>query len=113
MTNKILRFAGQMTVTIASGGAVSDALDIGEWAGGVLLVPSGYGENLTLTFQVAEAEDGTYLDLHDKDGTQLSVTMVAGDAFEIPEQVFLAEWLKLKIGANASADATLYLSCKG
>lgn len=109
----IQRMVTTRTLTIASGSDTTDAFPVGTWAGGVLMVPAGYGSNLTLTFLCAEEEDGTYLPMYDKDGNALGVTMVAGQAFEIPEQVFLADWIKLKIGANAAANETLYLTTKG
>lgn len=95
-------------VTIDSSGDTSQWLDIGPWAGGRIICPSGYGGNLSVTFEETHEAGGTAVTM-----TGLSVTLVAGESIEIPDNVFLAAYARIKVGASPASDETLYVSLKG
>lgn len=97
---------------IASGATTSNGVDVSRLAGGVLFVPSAYISNATLVFHACDTEDGTYLPLTDTAGDAVGLTITAGEAIEVPEQVFLCPFVKVVIGAVADQAETLTLAAK-
>lgn len=64
---------GYQSATI-NGGTASGAIDLLENTLIGLRIPASMSGTL-LTFKAAEKEDGTYIDLYDKDNAQISVTI--------------------------------------
>lgn len=109
------------SVVISSGADVSGRFNLETKAGALLIVASGYSSNLTLTFEVADlseseiAEGGspTWYPLCDSSGSAVSLTMVAGRAYQLPDAVNFSGVIRLKIGANATQNETFSLITKG
>lgn len=120
MTAKIKRQETVLDATIPVNTALSNALDIREYAIFQALIPANT-EGTTLTFQACDTLDGTYLNLYEN-GTEVSITVAAGRAESLdPIAGALAgtHFLKIRTGTAASATnqsgagATIKLVCKG
>lgn len=86
------------TLTIASGEAVSDALDMRDYAVGVIFMPDTW-TTADIGAKVCATEDGTYVPLKDLSnayGTDVSIDgPVASAAYILPVYCFGAHYLKL------------------
>lgn len=102
----ILRKRKDVTATIASGAAASDAVDARGYSGGGYRLPSTF-DGTALTFQVSEAEAGTYATLYDQYGSALSVVVAASRAYPLPQELFGWPFFKLVSGTNQSTSNTL------
>jgi hypothetical protein len=111
-----------VTATIASGQALSGAIELNEHAAHRLLalvMPAAW-TTANLTFQAAATLDGTYQNLHNDEGTEVSVTAAASRVIAIDKAVAsLAplRFLKIRSGTgatpvNQAADRTLTLLVK-
>lgn len=72
-------------------------------------LPAGF-DSTALTFQVADEEGGTYLDVYDSSGTEISVTCAAERHILIEPQTFAgARWLKVVPDTSQSPDLEITL----
>lgn len=86
---------------IASGAALSDAIDLGDLRAVRFAVPSAWTAAV-LTFQVSY-NGTTWADLYDEAGAEVSYTLVAGKSMRLP----FADWagirfFKLRSGTSAA-----------
>lgn len=92
------------TLTIASGQTTSDAVDIQYFALAGLIFPAAF-TGATITFQVSDALDGTFVELVDQAGAAISVTATDGKAVGLDDAAReLAPWRYFKI-VSAGAEA--------
>lgn len=91
------------TVTIASSGTTSQAVDVGEWLIAGIVTPAAL-TGITMTFTGALTEGGTYRPLRDSSGTAISVTVSPDDHILIEPQTFAGvSWIKLVSGSTEAA----------
>ena len=97
------------TVTIASSGTTSQAVDVGEWLIAGIVTPAAL-TGIAMTFTGALTEGGTYRPLRDSSGTAISVTVAASRHILVEPQTFAgARWLKLVSGTAEGAARTITL----
>lgn len=83
--------------SIAESAAVSGVIDIREWSGAIVITPAAWTA-ANIGIQVAEASDGTFVILRDKDGVAVQVGTVKTDGargYALPTEVFAAGFIKL------------------
>lgn len=112
-----------VTLTISSGSAVSDAVDMRDYGGGIIHMPAGWTA-ADLGAQTSASSGGTYQDLVDGSnayGTDVAVEdATASNDYPIPPFWFGAHYLKLHsqntdgTGAdvNQAADRTVVIDLK-
>jgi hypothetical protein len=92
------------SLTIASGAAVTEAFDMSNHAGGIVMMPAAWTA-ANIGFQVAETEGATYYPLYDDAGDIVEIASPAVDnAYSIPAEVFGAAWVKLWSQDGAASD---------
>lgn len=104
----IERAYAKSTLTIADGAAISQALWMGSWAGGYVLIPDSWTA-ANMGFQVSEAEAGTFAILRDESGSpvQISGILTTGArAYALPAELFGALWVKLWSKSTTAATET-------
>ena len=95
--------ASSTTVTIASSGTTSQAIDVGEWLIAGIVTPAAL-TGVAFTFTGALTESGTYRPLVDSTGAAISVTVSADDHVLIEPQTFAGvSWIKLVSGSAEAA----------
>lgn len=103
------------TAEIASGGTESGVINIQDYAIAGVITPSAL-TGTALTFKACATKDGTFVDVYDSDGNQVSATATASRAIGLSasEADALAPWQWVKIVSNASegADRSLTLVLK-
>ena len=87
-----------VTATIASGAALSDAIDVRAYGAGIVIMPAAWTA-ADLGIQVCATATGTFVPLLDTSngyGTDVSVDAVAaGKAYPLPDYIFAASYIKL------------------
>ena len=92
------------TLTIANGVAISDAVDMRDYAGGQVLMPAAWTA-ANIGFKIASSEGDTYFPLYDSDGAIIEIGSPAVDkAFQLPIDIFGALWIKLWSQDGAGGD---------
>ncbi len=92
--------------TIANGQSLSDAVEIGTNALGGIYMPAAF-TGTVLTFQVALTLAGTYQNLYDDSGTEVSATVAAGRGVSLDFAALkIGQWRFLKIRSGTSAAPT-------
>ena len=92
------------TLTIASGAAVTEALDVSIYTSGIVLMPAAWTA-ASLGVQVSDREGGTYYPLYTKAAAISEVDGPAvSKAYALPEEAFTASWVKLWSQDGAGAD---------
>lgn len=119
---KILRDFAVKTVTIPLNGALSDAVDISQFAGGVLEIPAVMTA-CNLGFKFCDTEGGTYKIVGGKDATVAEISNVkTGEArgYDLPAELFGLSWIKVwskatsaETDVNQGAARTIKLFLKG
>jgi len=109
------------TLTIANGAAVSDALDMRDYGGGLIYMPADWTA-ADLGAQICATIDGTYQTLKDRSngfGTDVSIDGAVDDvAYPIPAFWFGAHFLKLfshngsGVAANQGAARSIVVMLK-
>lgn len=94
-----------VTATITSGTSLSEAINTGDMKlAGIKM--SGAWNAANLTFQGCEIEGGTYMDIYDDAGTELSVTAAANHAIALTDKVFEAvnayKYIKIRSGTSST-----------
>jgi hypothetical protein len=91
-------------LNIANGTAVSEAFEMSNHAGGIVLMPAAWTA-ASIGFQVSDSPSGTYYPLYDDGGTLVQISGPAVDnAYSIPAEVFGAAWVKLWSQDGAAVD---------
>ena len=100
-------------LTIANGAATSDAFEMSNHAGGIILMPAAWTA-ASIGFKVSDSPTGAYYPLYDANGSLVQISgPAASQAHTIPAEVFAAAWVKLwsqdgsANDANQSAPRTL------
>jgi hypothetical protein len=83
-----------VSVTVAAAVANSTEIDIQEFSGGTIYIPSG-GPSETWTVYAKDPSDGTYLALQDKDGNTVTLIVAASEAHEMDPAIFACQFIKL------------------
>lgn len=107
------------TVTISSGTSLSGEVDLGPYELVAIHMPAGW-DAADLTFQAADSPGGTFHDLYDDDGNEVTVTAAASRAIAVKsDEKALAPLHAIKIRSgtsgvpvNQTADRTLTLILK-
>lgn len=123
----LLQLAGSITgvsapiatanAIVASGGALSGAVDLGSAALVGVRIPGSIDGATKITFQV-NYEGSTFSNFYDGDGNEYAITVAADRAVKIPLGDFMgAKAIKLRLGTaaapvNATAARTLLLSLR-
>lgn len=92
-----------VTATIANGGTLSDAVDLGASTVCGLILPAAF-TGTGLSFQVS-ADGVTYVALYDSSNTAESMTVTQGRAYSVNPSVF-AGWQYAKVVSNAAEGAS-------
>jgi hypothetical protein len=99
-----------VTTSAPTSGSVN-VLDMREYAGGMVYVPSG-SSITSLTFYVAPRTDGTFLTAYDdsslSSAAQVVLTVAAGKAYPMPSCLYAAG----AIGFKGDAAGTIYVTLK-
>lgn len=109
---RIRREPALATATIASGGTVSSAIDIREYAIFGMVIPAAF-TGIAITFQVCATSGGTFQGLYNTSGNAVSVTVAQGRSYDVPTEVASWPYVKLVSGSAEAADRTLTLVMKG
>jgi hypothetical protein len=117
MDGKISRNTSHVTLTIASGAALSEAVDMREYAGGVLRLPAAWTA-ASLAFQHSDTANGTFQPLYKSDNSLVEMTVAASRDYALPDQLFGCAFVKLwseTAGSNVNqgADRAFALHLKG
>ena len=84
-----------VTLSIANGAAVSDALDMKDYAGGQLYMPAAWTA-ASIGFQIATSNGSTYYPLYDSTGNLVQISSPAVDcAYQLPIELFGVLHVKL------------------
>ena len=105
-----LRLHTQQTVTFASGGATSGAINLSGAQAGSWVTAGGTFEPTTVKFQGSDGVGGTYTDIYDKTGAAVTMATAAiSKAFSFPPEVFAFPFIKIvgTVGGNVAADRTI------
>ena len=100
----IARQSATTTATIANGAAVSGAIDLRGYAGGLIRMPAAWTA-AHVGFQVSDATAGTYVPLYDRDGALVTINVAVSRAYPLPAEAFGARYVKLWSQNGAGADA--------
>jgi len=91
----IQRGATSKSLTIANGAALTEAFEMSNHAGGIVLMPAAWTA-ASIGFQVSDSHGGTYYPLYDQNGTLVQISSPAVDkAYSFPAEVFSGGWVKL------------------
>src|SRR4051812_11529961 len=100
----VLGDSSVLTATFAASASLSDAQDVSGMKLFTFILPAGF-QGTALTFQASDSLAGTYVDLYDDAGNEVSVTVAAGRAVAVDQKsVALAavQYLKIRSGTSAS-----------
>ena len=106
MPTLINRTTKTQSMTIANGTAVSDAIDMRDYAGGNLYMPAAWTA-ASIGFQIAKDAGGTYYPFYDETATIVEIAGPAVDtAYTLPKELFAAQFVKLwsQDGAGANTN---------
>jgi hypothetical protein len=95
-------------ITILSGEAESETLDFGNYAGGMVLVPSAWTA-ANIGFKVSRLNNGTYNILRDDIGVpvQISTILTSGARwYTLPSELYGAKFVRLWSKSTVSATET-------
>jgi hypothetical protein len=120
----IMRETKVIHATIANGEAESEALNMGEMAGGYVHFPAAWTD-ANLGFKVSPTEDGDYVPLLDDLGSPLQISGIVTDeslAYALPDGLYSASYFKLwsksttiatQTDTNQGAERSLTIVLKG
>ena len=106
-----------ITATIASAAALSNEIDLAGSALQTILMPAAWTAAV-LTFQIAEATGGTFQDVYDDSGSEVTVTVAASRAIPMPAEIAGARFVKIRSGTtgtpvNQGAERLIVVLLKG
>ena len=116
MSNSIKRFYSSSVVTIPNGSAVSDVLEVREFAGGVVSMPAAWTA-ANIGFKHCAAPNGTFQPLRDATGALVEIVASAAGEFVLPDALFACQFVQLwseSAGSNVNqgADRPITVSLK-
>jgi hypothetical protein len=93
--SRIVRAISSSVLSIAKDAALSGVLDMRNYAGGVIIMPSAW-TSASIGFYVCDTSDGTFVPLYDEDGSLVQISSpAASKAYSIPAEVYGAHYVKL------------------
>lgn len=97
------------TIDVSDSATVSQAVNLeGATLCGFILPATFTGT--TITFQIADEEGGTYVNLYDKTNTQVSFSVTQGRGYSVDPALFAcAQFIKLVSGSTEGADRVIKL----
>lgn len=108
-----MRISQVLTLTIANGAAVSNAINFTDFTRMIVIMPAAWTA-ANVGFQVSTTEGGTYTGLYSIDGSVAEIASPAVNlAYASPPEVNGATWLKLwsqngsGVGVNQAAERTI------
>lgn len=116
-TDGIVRRQATLTATIANGASLSSEIDLAGYSLAAIVMPSSW-TTANLTFQASDVSGGTYNDIRDAAGNELSVVASASCVItDIPELAPI-RFLKIRSGTsgtpvNQGGSRSLILILKG
>ncbi len=93
------------TVTIAAGQSLSAAINLSAYKIMSIITPASIGGATSITFQASATENGTFVDVYDDAGTEVSVTVAASRAIGLDAtaaELASLGWVKFRTGTTAS-----------
>jgi hypothetical protein len=108
----IQRYGKAVTLTIASGGTTSGVFDARGFAFYGLVMPGAF-TGTSLTFTVCDTATGTFRALYDVGNTQVSLTVAASRAYDLPSELSAWPFWKIVSGSSEAADRSLVVLAKG
>ena len=108
MKSRIGRQTDHVTVALTTSLVTTPIIDMQAAAGGLIFIPDA-APMVSLTYYAAPDSGGTFLPLHDSEGTAITQTVAAGKAYDLPSSCYGAGALKIV----ADAAGTVELSVKG
>lgn len=115
---QMVRGAKTLTVDIANGAALSEAIQFDRYAILCVHMPAAWTA-ASIGFHVASTETGTYTPLYDRNGALVQIVAPAVDkTYVAPAEITAARWLKLwsqdgaGSGTNQGAARSLVVDCK-
>ena len=92
------------TATIAINTAISGAIDVSRYSGMQVFMPAVW-TSANIGFKVCATEDGTYVQLNDKDDALVEISSPAvSEAYNVPSEIFPSMFLKLWSQDGSSSD---------
>ena len=88
---------GTVNVTIEGTAALSEAIDMRFFSGGLVVIPSTWTD-AELGFKASDSEDGTFYPVYDENGVQLTIDNIAtatARAYTLPAELYGANYIKL------------------
>ncbi len=89
------------TITQDDATGLSAEIDLGGSSMQTILMPAAWTA-ASLTFQVFEATGGTYRNLYDDSGTEVTVTTAASRAIPMPSELAGTRFIKLRSGTSGT-----------
>lgn len=119
-TTRITRYTRKFIATIAASGSVSDAIDLDGEIIAAIVMPATF-TGTSLTFQAAASVDGTFQNVYDDSGAELTATVGQGKVVvnkSVLEALAALRYLKIRSGTAGApttegADRTLTILTKG
>lgn len=119
-TVRITRNTRKFVATILSGASLSDVLDLDGQVIAAVVMPAAF-TGTALTFQACDTSDGTFQNVYDDAGTELSASVGQGKVIvnkSILESLAALRYIKIRSGSAASptaegADRALVILTKG
>jgi len=98
------------STTIANGATVSAAVSCPGFTRGAFLIPTGWSGGASVSFQVADAIDGTFAALYDSANALVSQNVTQTRWYAFPDAVLKARAFKIvAVGATGANETILYV----
>jgi hypothetical protein len=94
-----------ITCTVTAAGTTSAAVDLAGFRNVGLIVPSTF-DGTTITFTVSDTLAGTYVALYDITNTQVSMTVAASRAYDLPGELMVWRFIKIVCGTVQATTGT-------
>lgn len=111
------------SITIANGGNLSAAIDMREFAGGMLHIPAALEATTVIGFKVCPTKDGTFVPLRKNDGTKtldyIETQLNEAGAYPLLDGLFGGFFVKIYlmttagVAVNQTADRAFTVTLKG
>jgi hypothetical protein len=93
------------SMVVANGATVSSIIDLTGFSSRGLIVGSQF-DGTTITFQVSDTLAGTYVALYDITNTQVSMTVAASRAYDLPGELMVWRFIKIVCGTVQATTGT-------
>lgn len=121
-SSSIIRENDDIMITIKSGTALSEAIDLTDFASGSIITPSALEVGTYLAFDVSHSASGPFVPMQSSDSDvrrTIAVTVNASKQYMFPDELFGVAFFKIRtvdsVGAdkNQTADRVFSLFLKG